>query len=99
MKFFSAILSVYILGLILLPCPDVHTENKSGIVSVESIDTHSNHMDSCSPFCVCDCCQTISYPATYHYFSHFTTLIETSTLYQANPGLSVTIVFWKPPKI
>ncbi|WP_394800873.1 DUF6660 family protein [Maribellus maritimus] len=99
MKLFSAILSIYILGLIILPCDDVHTENKSGNVSVEIADMHLEHIDSCSPFCTCNCCQTISHPANYHYFSHFTKLIGTSITYIDSSVLSAPIFLWRPPKI
>ena len=99
MKLFSAIMTIYILGLIILPCPDVHAENDSTKTNIKLNDTSQNNVDACSPFCLCDCCQTISYPANYHHFSHFTTLIGTSIPYIGSSELSVLILRWRPPKI
>lgn len=92
-------MSIYILGLMFVPCADIHAENDSDNTLIESVEHSENHVDTCSPFCFCDCCQTISQPAIYNYFSHFATLIETSIHYITPSEFSVPITLWRPPKI
>lgn len=99
MKVFSAIMAIYILGLMFAPCVDAHAEDNSEEPQIESIDTHENHIDTCSPFCFCDCCQTISQPAIYNYFSHFEILTGTSVHFITAPEFSVPVTLWRPPKI
>ena len=63
MKVLSIIFSFYILGLSLVPCADgiqsdqleieiaIHQDHDEG-------EDHT-HSDGCSPFCHCNCCQTV----------------------------------------
>jgi hypothetical protein len=99
MKLFSAIMSIYLLGLMFVPCADGHTENKDDNTKIETLSSQENHIDTCSPFCFCECCQTISQQATYNYFSYFASLIGTVVPYVQASEYSVPISFWQPPKI
>lgn len=99
MKIFSVIMSIYLLGLMFVPCADIHAENDLSNTVIETLDTHENHVDTCSPFCFCECCQTVSQPAIYNYFTYFSTLIETSTPFIQASEYSVPITLWRPPKI
>lgn len=60
MRILAAILSLYILGLSLVPCADAGISPTSDVqhISQSHHDNHSNHLDLCSPFCVCHCCGT-----------------------------------------
>ncbi len=62
MKFLTAILSIYILGLSFITCDDGATHddasNEDEIACILKTDQHSDtgETDSCSPFCFCQCC-------------------------------------------
>jgi hypothetical protein len=99
MKLFSAILAIYIMGLLLVPCADLHAENGSEISYIKIPEKHQDHFDTCSPFCFCNCCQTLSQPALYYYFNHFDTVTGTTVHVINTPEYSVSIPFWRPPKI
>lgn len=100
MKPFSVIFSIYLLGLIFIPCADVHAENNHQTTSIySSVDSHGQHADRCSPFCLCNCCQTVTQPAIYTYFSHFATLTGTSVPFIISREFSISIILWRPPKV
>ena len=97
MKVFSAILSIYILGLLLAPCSDVYAESNPETV-ILSADTHSHGADACTPFCFCECCQTLIQPAVVYHFTAFTTLIESITPLIITSESLFIHSFWRPPK-
>ncbi len=99
MKLISAIIAIYIIGLLLVPCCDVHAENDLDNPKIEIKDLHENHIDTCSPFCVCDCCQSLSHPGFNHYFSYFSSLIGVVIPHIYRCPLSAPIDLWRPPKI
>ena len=106
MRFFTFILSLYLLALTGLPCTDM-LEGEESSASYEFVTTptgeHSHfHLDICSPFCICTCCQmVICTPTTY----------EALTIAQATatiPSYSYPLTVWSsnyygniwtPPKI
>ena len=62
-KWFTTILSLYLIGLSLWPCSDERLpvfgqESVAMVVSSESPQTGSSnaHHDQCTPFCTCACC-------------------------------------------
>jgi len=61
MKFFAYIFSIYILALSVMPCSDASNDCRSKTEVAERADAHSHksdHNDTCSPFCICSCCNT-----------------------------------------
>ena len=101
MKLIAIILSIYVLVLTAIPCTDTHISESSS-VSVE-LSEHSHNqfdnIDSCTPFCYCNCCQSISLISVYNnqIISFSTIELEFPILVQAEIGQLKT--FWKPPKI
>ncbi len=103
MKYIAFILSLYIFCLVSAPCVDdaLHCGNQvCGQSSSQNQDSHSDHTDACSPFCVCSCCGvpvTIA-PGTFigQPFVSFQRPIhpESSTLVSF-----FAMTFWQPPKI
>ena len=59
MKVFARLLSLYILVLTAVPCFDVPQDQALAKteLSQQNDASRQQDMDSCSPFCVCDCCQ------------------------------------------
>ncbi len=99
MRVFSAILAFYILGLLFIPCADIHKENGAEISCVKIPDKHEDNFDTCSPFCFCNCCQTLS---------HLEFQIITSLTIQDFETVNSEIIeseyqvyrsLWRPPKI
>lgn len=99
MKIFSVAMSIYILGLMFVPCADVHAEIISDNINIHLLSEHNNNIDLCTPFCICDCCQKISQPVINNYFTCFFTLIETTVPFIQTSEYSVPITLWRPPKI
>ena len=101
MKFFSAILSICIMIQTFMPCADVNAAdaNSYSIIQQDQDHNHSNHIDLCSPFCFCICCQTLSQPAIYSNFQNnlvsFNLTIPSLVLNKMYWAIS----FWHPPKI
>lgn len=59
MKVLALILSIYILGLNIVPCADYDTSTQEVKTEVsQALDHDHQHQDSdlCSPFCQCHCC-------------------------------------------
>ncbi len=54
MKFSPLILSFYLFMLAVTPCTDAQ-ECVPDYMEYQEHD-HSDHEDSCSPFCICNCC-------------------------------------------
>ena len=50
-----------------MPCDDIHAINSNNISLElsEQSQNQSNDIDLCTPFCFCQCCQTISIPSFY----------------------------------
>lgn len=62
MKLTTLILAFFLLGLNLLPCNDTVAEESCSkemhFHTTGDADSH-NDVDFCSPFCQCNCCQTV----------------------------------------
>lgn len=62
MRFTALIFSVYIFALALMPCSDSADHSHDGENQIAITQTHGDaaehHADMCSPFCLCQCCQT-----------------------------------------
>lgn len=99
MKLFSAIMAIYIMGLLLVPCADAHAENDSTNTNTELIDINKLHVDTCSPFCLCDCCQIVSQPEYHSFVTPSIITIEKLAAFYRAFGASVPITLWRPPKI
>jgi len=102
MKFFTAILSLYILILTVIPCVDMVKDN--AVQKIEfSTDTAQNlpvDIDQCSPFCTCNCCVTPIVMQTY--IIQFTCFYYTqnrpseyTSHYHSSMGSSI----WQPPQL
>lgn len=63
LKWFAAILSIYLLVLSFVPCMDMD-ECVSPVTVTANTQSHTptddeNKRDTCTPFCVCSCCHNI----------------------------------------
>lgn len=98
----TAILSVYLLVLMVMPCSDAHTHlgtNTRAHFS-KSTDTH-NHADVCTPFCVCSGCVAaiVLQPALEFEVLQFDALHnEPANLYESVAS-SFYGSIWQPPQL
>jgi hypothetical protein len=100
-------LSIYLIVLSCLPCTDL--EAKSAVHSSQEIlliaDNHSHekNSDSCSPFCVCNCCggQGFTYIIDYNWnFNSVNAIIDKKTPeYKSILTSNFYGSIWQPPQI
>lgn len=106
MKFLSVIVSIVILVVSLVPCPDNlivkrGSSFKKEITSSNSSNEHNGTSDNCSPFCTCSCCTA---SAIYYQFSKSQVekvifQSEKYPLYNISFSTEVFYSIWQPPKL
>jgi hypothetical protein len=107
LKTTNFILSLYFILLSCIPCID--TKEEIAFDATFQITTnHDNHShesneDSCSPFCVCNCCGQTTlnyYPEIVH---NFLVPIEEIKTFNSNYDSSLVPLFsgsiWQPPQL
>jgi hypothetical protein len=57
-KWISTILSIMFLLLSCLPCADMEGNDFSQTLVEKSTSEHNQENDTCSPFCICNCCSS-----------------------------------------
>jgi hypothetical protein len=66
MKVFYTILALYMMALFITPCADLYKKdlsqdrNNSTQIVHQNNYNHQEATDFCTPFCLCDCCGTMS---------------------------------------
>lgn len=84
-----------------LPCDDIHATNTntSSLELIEQLQNQTNDVDLCTPFCYCQCCQTLSFPSFYDVV--LTNLVENplDNIFKESSYLSPVASIWQPPKI
>jgi hypothetical protein len=102
MKFFAAILSLYILALTAFPCIDLPMDKQlqKFELSQSANDNQVSDNDHCSPFCICRCCAS---PVVFQEFIIQFTIFSFSQKhlsgYTSSYVSSLFTVIWQPPKI
>ncbi len=101
MKFTAVILSIYIMALTTMPCTDNHTSDEiSSTFELSELDhIHSSDIDLCSPFCFCNCCQTLSQLTIYKSFQIYRIGFNLSIPVSVQNEIEYIISFWQPPKV
>jgi len=100
MKIIAVILSFYVMALTAFPCDDVHVTNDNSI-SLELIEQNHNQskdVDLCTPFCFCNCCQTLSQTTTFNTTQVTFTGFDIVTPVLVQNEMEYTTTFWVPPK-
>ncbi|TDD95945.1 DUF6660 family protein [Flavobacterium cellulosilyticum] len=107
MNIISSLFSIYLIVLSCLPCADleansaVHSSLEKSLIA----DNHSHEKssDTCSPFCICNCCgcQGYTYNIIYtHIFFSTKTLIDKKTPeYKSILTSNFYGSIWQPPQI
>ena len=99
----TILFSVYLLGLMVLPCSESHAQEASfHKTASQEQDNHDQSMETCTPFCVCGGCVAaivLHSPLEYNLFDPAVEIHrEKSNFYQ-----SVISTFhcsiWQPPQL
>jgi len=100
MKFFALILSFYVMALTAVPCDDAFAIDDNS-VRLELLDQNqhqSKDVDLCTPFCFCNCCQTLSQTTTFSTTQVTFTGFDIITPVLVQNEMVCTTTFWRPPK-
>ena len=83
-----------------MPCVDDHlSQNESSTIEISSICLNDSHVELCSPFCFCQCCQTYSRPEIqYNFTGKLNRLSFVAITSQENQTI-FPISHWHPPKV
>ena len=101
-QIFTALLSVYLLILMVLPCSDAHASHsniRSAQVSQQA-DQH-NDIEICTPFCICSSCvvAVVIQPVTeFGIFIPETPSTQISNFYQSVKSDFYGAI-WQPPQL
>ena len=104
-KWLTIILSIYLIGLSVMPCTDVEIYNSHqiGQLSSDKNHAHKDNSDLCSPFCACNCCgfHFVAFqPNPVFDFKVGTFSISILPLnYESVFFSSFSCNIWQPPKI
>lgn len=106
-RWINYIFSIYLIVLSCLPCADMEVNSSihssKELSSNDENHSHDKNGDTCSPFCICNCCggQSFAYSANYNYnFVSVKTLID-KKIPQYKSILSSNFYgsIWQPPQI
>lgn len=102
MRFFCFILSVYIIGLTVIPCIDQPLEKhiEKSEVAGDAGHQHSDG-DDCSPLCTCNCCATsVIQQDVFIHFNNFALLQEFKLPEYVSAVTSDFLsAIWQPPQL
>ncbi len=106
MKALRIIFSLYILFLASLPCVDSvdncsrQGHGETGLYPLNSKSQEHNDIDSCSPFCVCNCCQVnVVTQALAILAEPLSVCINTYKAVTLGKIQEIPLPFWQPPKV
>ena len=103
MKALSILLSLYVLYMVSLPCVDeaINCNKVSTEISSGHNNHHdTNHVDECSPFCVCACCSVSVDITTFVFETNPVRNIQSQLLPNYKESLSSFFLpIWQPPKL
>ncbi len=101
MKLSGIILFIVVFTQTLMPCMDAHPGDllQTAIMSQTSHhDSHHTDSDCCSPFCTCQCCNTVFYVTDFLTTSFYTEPValcrEQAVLFESAPPVDLLV----PPK-
>lgn len=105
MKLIYCLFSIYLILLSCLPCLDM--DKGVSVYSCQEIssklDNHSHEKkgDTCSPFCVCNCCASHSFITnlTYHFLDGKKDIDIKLPEYKSLLVSCFYTCIWQPPKI
>jgi len=98
----TALLSVYLLVLMVMPCSDAHTQMGGNTTThFSKADSHHDHTDLCTPFCVCSGCiaAIVLQPALEFSLLNFDVSAKEPVNFYESVASSFYGSIWQPPQI
>lgn len=103
MHWLKIIFTFYMLALACLPCADVEDgmDNSQIIITKTHRNTKNTQPETCSPFCICNCCgQRLSNPQSFAIIDFTTTYInKKQSAFQSFSLQNVMNNIWQPPRL
>jgi len=105
MKAARIIFALYIIFLTSIPCVDVcnggtYHCGEAGLYPFNSKSLEHNELDSCSPFCVCNCCQVnVVTQGCIILAEPSNVCVDTIQALTLGEIQEIPLPFWQPPKI
>jgi len=105
MRLLALILSIYVLILSVIPCPDIPEDHTASNIeqtqqAQQSTGSHAEHTDHCSPFCTCSCCYIPAIVLCQAIqFKDFSLLQENYSLYKPSYSSFIQTSIWQPPQM
>ncbi|MCO5233963.1 MAG: hypothetical protein LC105_11230 [Chitinophagales bacterium] len=106
MRFFTVILSVYLLLISFAPCADASDSfcDKLKLEHAHDQDSNHQHSDVCSPFCACNCCHLsmMANSESTYYMTDKLFIAHIEESYSSQHYFFVSTYYqniWQPPKI
>ncbi|MBY0426353.1 MAG: hypothetical protein K2Q22_12000 [Cytophagales bacterium] len=102
MRFFTIVLSFFVLMLSIAPCSDVENCNQEDVELTADHTDHQHEQDFCSPFCICACCGCSGFIVSVPFFQMQGKGFRISKLIVLPDFEFVSSFyysFWQPPKL
>ncbi|WP_370457636.1 DUF6660 family protein [Rufibacter sp. XAAS-G3-1] len=105
MKWFSLLLSVFMIVISCIPCADaaprrVDTVAQTSININTDSEDHSPVADLCSPLCICNCCAGFALQAITQKPSPFIVKVTTPVpVYRVAGVPTLSFSIWQPPRL
>ncbi|RYY71277.1 MAG: hypothetical protein EOO13_03675 [Chitinophagaceae bacterium] len=103
MKYFTVLMSLYMLLLSCMPCNDsIDCNEDTGVSVVSKTADHNDHEDeeNCTPFCVCACCAAPVFQAPVAFtIRKFCPRIQLNFYLEEAFYTTSQSRIWQPPRI
>jgi len=98
----TALLSVYLLVLMVMPCSDAHAKMGDDTTAhFSKEESHHDHTDLCTPFCVCSGCiaAIVLQPTLEFNILNFDLPVKEPVNFYESVASSFYGSIWQPPQI
>ncbi|HEX3006631.1 MAG TPA: DUF6660 family protein [Bacteroidales bacterium] len=101
MKVLCLLFSLYVIYMVSLPCIDKELKCDHFAHSAQSTNhSDENQKDSCSPFCVCSCCNVQVVLSDFYFYNQPPLEFQVLKLTLASGAERLfPAIIWQPPKL
>jgi hypothetical protein len=104
MKLFTFLLAVMVLALSCIPCNDnelaLDNNKAKAEISKSNQQKEHNNSDSCSPFCICNCCTGFTnISANYRVTIPVMLMIKKVAAHLPAATSNIALPVWQPPQL
>jgi hypothetical protein len=103
MKWFTILLSIFMMVLSCIPCADaaeIDTLASTSIQANPDAENHAPEADLCSPLCICNCCAGFALQTSVQKTSPAILMATTTApVHRAVAVSNPSFIIWQPPKL